>query len=149
MTLRMFLLCCACLFLSQTATAQSGKKFIFLLDLFDHNEAALAYHRHCLSSLESVDQSFMRTLAFVENALLEQGIKDNPSISSQDIRDQIMERRYNIQYSLDHAHSKDGCGAAHVVLAQKHYEMFSRYDHADIAAYIAGKSDNEAAPATK
>ncbi len=48
-----------------SASADSSKKFEFLLRFFDLNEAAFAYHRHCLNRTENINETFLRTLEFV------------------------------------------------------------------------------------
>ncbi len=88
--------------------ADSDKKFRFLLHFFDQNEAAFAYHRHCLSPDKNINDTFLGTLTFVADELLAEVVKSAPNRDPEHIKAKILERRYNIQYKLDHAHMEVG-----------------------------------------
>ena len=88
------------------AHASQNKKYDFLLRFFDFNEAAFAYHRHCLSVSDAINPKFLRTLELVADALFDEMQKEHPRMKPEYIKAKILERRYNIQYKLDHANIK-------------------------------------------
>jgi hypothetical protein len=118
------------------AHASPNKKFDFLLRFFDLNEAAFAYHRHCVSSSEQLNPKFLKTMEFVADELYTQAEKNNPTIKPEHIKGKILERRYKLQYSLDSENIKSGCGSGDSNLAKAHYVEFSRYDIPDIRLFI-------------
>lgn len=91
------------------AHAAPQKRMDFLLYFFDMNEAAFAYHRHCLSRSGGINETFLRTLEFVADELFTEAKKEDPKTNPEYIKTKILERRYNIQYKLDHANMKEGC----------------------------------------
>ena len=56
------------------------------------------------------------------------------------IKAKILERRYHIQYRLDHAHMKEGCYSPSAESAKAHYEEFSRYNTKEISRFIDEKT---------
>lgn len=52
------------------------------------------------------------------------------------IKNKILERRYNIQFKLDHENMKYGCHTPAIEAAKVHYEEFSRYDRREISRFI-------------
>ncbi|GJL85254.1 MAG: hypothetical protein DHS20C02_10290 [Micavibrio sp.] len=104
------------------------------------NEAAFAYYRHCESQSGAIDKKFMVALELVANELFDQTKTDNPRRNPEHIKAKILERRHNIQYSLDHAHKTEGCSSKGAKTAQTHYIEFSRYDQHAIRAFIYRKT---------
>lgn len=104
--------------------------------LFDLNEAAFAYHRHCLSTSQNISPQFMEVLDFVANELFAEARNESPGLDPRYIRSKILERRYRIQYKLDSDHIKEGCHSAATDMAQSHYEAFSNYSRQDIEGFI-------------
>lgn len=122
---------------STIANAAPNKKFEFLLHFFDMNEAAFAYHRHCLSTSEDINPKFLKTLDVVADELFKQAQIDEPDMMSAEyIKTKILERRYNLQYKLDHAHIKRGCHSQSVGLAKAHYEEFSQFSIREVHIFI-------------
>lgn len=105
------------------------------------NEAALAYHRHCLSRTEKINKTFLSTLEFVADELLAQAEKDDPQMDLDYIKGKILQRRYNIQYKLDYTHMKDGCSSTAINMAKTHYQEFSRYNRQEISQFINDSTD--------
>jgi hypothetical protein len=128
--------------LCSVAQASPNKKFDFLLRFFDLNEAAFAYHRHCLSASEGLNETFLNTMEFVADELLDEGIKENPSIKPEQIRAKILERRYNLQYKFDNANMREGCFSKDSELAKTHYSEFSRFDRKQIENFITENTSN-------
>lgn len=114
-------------------------KFNFLLRFFDLNEAAFAYQRHCLGNT-SMDPTFLHTLEFVADALFDVAKEEDPKASDAYLKSEIMDRRDKLQYALDLANMKDGCGTPDSKLAEAHYREFSRYTIADIDHFIREKT---------
>lgn len=100
------------------------------------NEAAFAYHRHCLRTSEEINTTFLKTLEFVADELFAQAKKDDPGISPEYIKTKLLERRYNLQYRLDHENMKEGCHTPATDMAKAHYEEFSRYNKKEIRNFI-------------
>ena len=96
-------------FYPAATNAFSNQKFDFLLRFFDMNEAAFAYHRHCLSQTESINATFLKTFEMVADELFAEARKNEPNIDPKYIKAKILERRYNAQYKLDHANIREGC----------------------------------------
>ena len=132
-TLLIFLLTLA---FCPAAHADSDKKFRFLLHFFDMNETAFAYHRHCLSPDKNINDNFLGTLTFVADELLAEAAKNSPQRDPEHIKNQILERRYNIQYNLDHIQIKKGCNTPAIDEARVHYEEFSLYSKTEISHFI-------------
>jgi len=124
------------------ANATDNRKFDFLLYFFDMNEAAFAYHRHCLYPSVEINQKFLNTLEFVADELFAAGIKNDPKMNSDYIKSRILERRYNIQYGLDQANMQNGCNTPETDVAKAHYEEFSRYHRKEIIKFIAQQTRN-------
>jgi len=118
------------------AIAASPTKFDFLMRFYDMNETAFAYHRHCLSTTEAINPTFLKTLEFVADELFIESIKNNPKMKPEYIKNRILERRYNIQYRLDHANMKDGCYSQASLTAKEHYQEFSNYKNSEIRKFI-------------
>lgn len=118
------------------ANAAPQKKIDFLLYFFDMNEAAFAYHRHCLSQTDTINARFLRTLEFVADELLIESEKNSPRADPEYIRNKILERRYNIQYRTDHAHMNEGCSSKSSIKAKEHYQEFSNYKEPAIRKFI-------------
>lgn len=120
--------------------ASPNKKFDFLLRFNDLNEVAFAYHRHCLSSTSDINEKFLRTLEFVADQLYAEAQIKEPGMNSEYIKEQLLQRRYNIQYKLDHANAKEGCNSATSSVAKTHYEEFSRYTEPEVRKFIDEKT---------
>ena len=118
------------------ANAAPQKRIEFLLYFFDMNESAFAYHRHCLSQTEELNATFLRTLEFVADELFDEAKKNDPKMNPEHIKTKILERRYNIQYRLDHANMKDGCYSQASMTAKEHYQEFSNYNTSQIRKFI-------------
>ncbi len=116
--------------------AYSSRKFDFLLNFFDLNEAAFAYHRHCLAPAEKISPAFLKTLEIVADELFAQAIEDDPRISPKYIKTKILERRYNLQYSFDYNHMQEGCLPASIAEAKKHYQQLSSYNKTEVHNFI-------------
>ena len=119
-----------------SASAGSSKKFEFLLHFFDMNEMAFAYHRHCLSRTENINETFLKALEFVADELFEEAKKDDPGINPEYIKNKLLERRYNIQYRLDYNNMKEGCYSKASMVAKEHYQEFSNYNKSEIREFI-------------
>lgn len=119
-----------------SASASSSQKFEFLLRFFDLNEAAFAYHRHCLSRSENINETFLEMLEYVADELFAEAKKDDPGMDTEYIKTKILERRYNLQYRLDHENMKNGCYTPATEMAKAHYEEFSHYNSQKISAFI-------------
>ncbi len=117
------------------AAAAPNKKIDFLLRFYDLNEAAFAYHRHCLSS-EVIDAKFLSALEFVADELFSELQKNEPDLKPEYLKNRILERRYDIQYALDRANIKDGCYSAASMGAKQHYQEFSHYKQSEIRQFI-------------
>ncbi|MAI62918.1 MAG: hypothetical protein CBB87_10640 [Micavibrio sp. TMED27] len=118
------------------ANAAPQKRIEFLLYFFDINESAFAYHRHCLSQTEELNTTFLQTLEFVADELFDEAKKNEPKTKPEYIKTKILERRYNIQYRLDHANMKDGCYSQASLKAKEHYQEFSNYNTSQIRKFI-------------
>jgi hypothetical protein len=118
------------------STSIPNKKFAFLLHFFDQNEAAFAYHRHCLSQGTPLDETFLITLRFVADELFAETIKNSPKVSKEYLMNKILERRHAIQYNLDNTNIDQGCNTTATAEAKAHYEEFSRYSKKDITLFI-------------
>lgn len=118
------------------AHAVPQKRIDFLLYFFDMNESAFAYHRHCLSRTEDINETFLRTLEFVADELFAEAKKNEPKIDPEYIKTKILERRYNIQYRLDHANINEGCYSKASITAKEHYQEFSHYKLPAIHKFI-------------
>ena len=119
------------------AQAEPKEKSNFLVNFFDINEAAFAYHRHCLNSENSgINVNFIRTSELVADALFADAVRKAPQADAQHIKAKILERRYNIQYKLDHVHMKEGCHSSSVKAARDHYEKFSKLNINEVKKYI-------------
>lgn len=127
----------------QVASAAPNRKFDFLLHFFDMNEMAFAYHRHCLSPTQGINDVFLTTFNYVANELFAEAQKDKPNTSPQYIQTKILERRYNLQYRLDYQNIKNGCNTAEANMAKSHYEEFSRYSILELQKFINEKTNNE------
>ena len=119
-----------------TTNAAPQKKIDFLLRFFDMNESAFAYHRHCLSVTEEINDRFLRALEFIADELFAEAQKNKPKTNPEYIKSQILERRYNIQYRLDHANMKEGCYTKASIRAKEHYQEFSNYKKSEIRKFI-------------
>ncbi|NCT40570.1 MAG: hypothetical protein GW778_02775 [Alphaproteobacteria bacterium] len=75
-------------------------------------------------------------MEYVADAFLDESVKDNPSMQPQYIQNQILQRRYEIQYRLDNANINEGCYSKASLAAKTHYQEFSRYSLSDIRAFI-------------
>ena len=100
------------------------------------NESAFAYHRHCLSRTDGINETFLRTLEFVADELFAEAKKNEPKANPEYIKTKILERRYNIQYRLDHANMKEGCYSQASITAKEHYQEFSNYNTSQIRKFI-------------
>ena len=118
------------------AYAAPQKRIDFLLYFFDMNESAFAYHRHCLSRTEDINETFLRTLEFVADELFAEAKKEEPKTNPEYIKTKILERRYNIQYRLDHANMKEGCYSEASEIAKEHYQEFSNHNKSEIRKFI-------------
>ncbi len=116
--------------------AAPSTKIDFLIRFYDMNESAFAHHRHCLSTKEPINPTFLKTLEFVADELFAESKKDNPKINPEYIKNKILERRYNIQYRLDHANMKEGCYSQASLVAKEHYQEFSNYNTSQIRKFI-------------
>lgn len=119
-----------------TSNAAPPKKIDFLLRFYDMNEAAFAYHRHCLSKSDAINGTFLRTLEFVADELFAEAKKNKPKTDPEYIKTKILERRYNIQYRLDHANMNEGCYSQASLTAKEHYQEFSNYKKSEIRKFI-------------
>jgi hypothetical protein len=124
---------------SPVSSAAPNRKLDFLLRFFDMNEAAFAYHRHCLSD-EEINRTFLSTMDFVADELFDEGVKTNPSVKPDEIKTKILERRYALQYKLDNAHMKKGCQSKDSRMGQAHYNEFSHFDRAQIGDFITERT---------
>ena len=132
-----FLLIAAfCISLPPAANAANPNKLDFLLRFFDLNEAALAYHRHCLSQGESVNQNFINAMSRVTDNLYATTASSDPRLTHEQINGKILERRYKLQYQLDNANMKEGCQTKSSRVAEQHYRQLSGYSEADINRFI-------------
>lgn len=125
-----------------TIYAAQQTRIDFLLRFFDLNERAFAYHRHCLSRAERINPKFLKTFEFVADELFEEAQKNEPNTKPEYIKTKIIERRYNIQYGLDHAHIQHGCHTQDIEIAKAHYEEFSRYNIQEIRDFIDKEANN-------
>jgi len=116
--------------------AAPQKRTDFLLYFFDMNESAFAYHRHCLSQAEGINETFLRTLEFVADELFAEVKKSEPKIDPEYIKTKILERRYNIQYRLDHINIKEGCYSKAAMIAREQYQEFSNHKKSEILKFI-------------
>ena len=119
-----------------SVAVDSTTKFSFLLHFYDLNEAAFAYHRHCLERTDNINVNFLSTLEFVADELLAESIKTTPHMAPEDIVKKIVGRRDSIQYTLDLTNMKKGCHTSATEEAKAHYEEFSRYKRAEIIKFI-------------
>ena len=103
---------------------------------YDLNETAFAYHRHCLSSQGVINERFLKTLEVVADELFFEAQKNDPAMSPEHIKTKILERRYKIQYKLDHVNMNEGCYSQDSLLAKEHYEEFSNYQKPAILKFI-------------
>lgn len=124
------------------ANAAPQKRIEFLLYFFDMNESAFAYHRHCLNRTEKINTTFLKTLEFVADELFETARENTPRENPEHIKTKILERRYNIQYRLDHANIKEGCYTQASLMAKEHYQEFSNYDISEIRKFIDEQTGN-------
>lgn len=115
-----------------SASAGIITKYELLLRFFDMNEADFAYQRHCLNNSKGINKKFIETLDYVADELLAEATKENPSIDPEYIKAKILERRYNLQYKLDHENMMNGCNTSATDMAKAHYEEFSRYNRQEI-----------------
>ncbi len=129
-------------FSSIVIAGATDKKFNFLLRFFDLNEAAFAYHRHCLSAGEDINSKFLSTRKFAADELLAESIKENPDIKPEQIQTKILERRYKLQYKLDNANMKEGCLSKDSELAKAHYIEFSRFNRVQIEKFITQQTSH-------
>ncbi len=118
------------------ASAAPQKRIDFLLYLFDMNESAFAYHRHCLSTRGELNGAFLKTLEFVADELFAAVKKDQSQINPEYLKTKILERRYNIQYRLDYVNMKEGCYSEASIKAKEHYQEFSNYNISQIRKFI-------------
>lgn len=101
------------------------------------NEAAYAYHRHCLGADGEINRKFLSAMEFVADELYDEGVKTNPSVKPEQIKTKILERRYALQYKLDNTNLRKGCESKDSKMALAHYNEFSRFDRAQIGDFIA------------
>jgi len=121
---------------SPFANAAPKKRIDFLLYFFDMNEMAFAYHRHCLSRSDNINETFLRTLELVADELFAEAKKNEPKTDPEYIKTKILERRYNLQYRLDNANIKEGCYSQASIAAKKHYQEFNNYKKSEIRKFI-------------
>ena len=107
-----------------------------MLRFYDLNEEAFAYQRQCIAKTESINPTFLKNLEYVANALLDEAVKNDPAANPHYIRTQILERRYNIQYKLEHYYMSHSCSDKEVKRGQDHYEQFSLYNTDEIRKFI-------------
>ena len=139
--IRILLILIAIVVLQPTiASATPQKRIEFLLYFFDMNESAFAYHRHCLSQTEELNSTFLRTLEFVADELFAEAKNNDPKMNPEYIKTKILERRYSIQYRLDHANINDGCYSQASITAKEHYQEFSNYNISEIRKFIDEKT---------
>lgn len=124
-----------------TAHAEHSKRFDFLLRFYDFNEASYAYYRHCLSSSESINPNFLKTVDLVANELLAEAGREDPRRNPEDIKKLILERRYSLQFKLDTVNVEKGCATRETQVAKNHYQEFSRYKPSEIHKFINEKSE--------
>jgi hypothetical protein len=122
------------------ANAAPSYKFGFLLRFFDFNEAAFAYHRHCLGRTEPINRNFVKAMDMVAADLYEEGVRNNPDLKPEQISSKILERKYNLQYKLDNTNMKEGCLSKDSEAAKTHYRDISRYSEAEIISLIDQKT---------
>lgn len=122
------------------ASANPGKKIEFLLRFYDLNEAAFAYHRHCLSQEEGLNAVFLNNLEFVADELFAEIQKSDVRLKPDYIKTKILQRRYNIQYKLDRAHMVEGCYSPAIKTAKEHYIEFSRFGRSEVSKFIDEKT---------
>lgn len=118
------------------AKAEPRKKIDVLMSYFDMNEAAFAYHRHCLSRSGNINETFLRTLEFVADELFAEAVKNMPGTDPEYIKTKILERRYNLQYRLDQANIKEGCNSHPSIIAKQHYQELSNVKKSDVRKFI-------------
>ncbi len=107
------------------------------------NEAAYAYHRHCLSAEGEINKTFLRTMELVADELFDEGVKTNPSVKPEYIKARILERRYGLQYQFDSANIKEGCRSQDSERANAHYTEFSRFDRTQISHFISKETQEQ------
>lgn len=122
--------------LAPIAHASDSPRLKFLLMFFEMNEAAFAYHRHCLSTGGAIDETFLKSRDLVFQELLQEALADNPTMSPNYVRAKTMERQYNLQYRLDWANKNDGCYSKNAFIAKEHYQKLSNLEQAEILQYI-------------
>lgn len=141
--LTLILIAVFCPLTSFASSPTDSKKFDFLLHFFDLNEAAFAYHRHCLAPQDQLNDAFLTTLRFVADELYAETMKNSPKISTEYLKDKILERRHAIQYNLDNTNIDQGCNTAATAEAKAHYEEFSRYNNKEIGHFIDEQTKGE------
>lgn len=127
----------------QVASAAPNRKVDFLLHFFDMNEMAFAYHRHCLSPEQGINEVFLTTLNYVANELFAEAQRDQPNTDPKYIQTKILERRYNLQYRLDNQSIKNGCNTAQTEMAKAHYEEFSHYSVREVQKFIDENTNHQ------
>ncbi len=116
--------------------ATSKQRLNLLYQFFELNEAGYAYHRHCLSSSEGINDTFSETRDFVVKELIAEAVNQQLHANKESAGRKMLELQYELQYKLDRANMADGCYSKNSMVAREHYQEFSHMDKAEILMFI-------------
>ncbi len=122
---------CACVSMNGPAVVPqkktAGLKTLnSMLELNDMNERAFAYHYHCLSKSEPMNEQFLKNFEVATNELFDECLK-NQGMKPEYIVSTITKRREHIQQKLGVYYKTNGCDSPEAMAAKDHYRAFSLF----------------------
>lgn len=107
-----------------------------LLDFFDQNERAIAYHKHCVSAKHMPPIQFLDNANYV-TVELQQALKDAyPDKTREEIEQGLLDRAAYLQRKNSQEFYSYGCEERWGQAAKAHYDMMNRIDTEFVKAYI-------------
>lgn len=112
-------------------------RFESIVKLYDMNEMALAYHRHCVTRNALPTPKFMNNTKVITAALSGELRKQFPDKTQEEIDQEIFRRSDAIQKRMDRHFLKIGCQSEGLQKARKHYSIFGRMDEETVTSFIS------------
>ncbi len=103
-------------------------RFSVLLNLYDKNESAVAYYKHCLSRFEDANDQFMGNMQTISAMLAVELAQKYPEKNQKEVERELMRRAAYWQSHYDREYRGmeriKRCRTRGAIFAQRHYNVF-------------------------
>lgn len=113
-----------------------------LLELFDQNERAIAYHKHCVSARIMPPLQFLDNANYITVQLQQALLAAYPDKTREEVEQGLLARAAYLQKQNTRTYHEQGCEERWAQSTKRYYDMMVKMDTAFVQSYVVNRVQN-------